>query len=164
MTVYPPDSSRTLFDAVATSDPTITVKVIIAILPEKCFIPKNDEVNAEVMVGQAPYDIPVRHTPIMQSAKESTDTAIRVTVAAPIVRIFAQSIVLRQPIESNRIPVRMRPTPLHIERIPTRETANASGASTDRARSLAKLITELPTAARKDMHINAIQKDGRESI
>ena len=52
--VYPPVISNTLFDAVATKEPTITVKVIRAILFEKFFIPKNDEVNAAVIVGQAP--------------------------------------------------------------------------------------------------------------
>lgn len=52
--VYPPVASSTLFAAVATKEPTITVKVISAILFEKCFIPKNDDVNAEVIVGQAP--------------------------------------------------------------------------------------------------------------
>ena len=52
--VYPPLNSNTLFEAVATNEPTITVKVISAILLEKCFIPKNDDVNAAVIVGQAP--------------------------------------------------------------------------------------------------------------
>ena len=52
--VYPPDTSKTLFDAVAIKEPTITVKVISAILDEKCFIPKKVEVQAAVMVGQAP--------------------------------------------------------------------------------------------------------------
>ena len=51
---YPPVASITLFDAVATNDPTITVNVIIAILLGKFFIPKNDEVNAAVIVGQEP--------------------------------------------------------------------------------------------------------------
>ena len=153
-----------MFDAVATNEPTITVKVISAILFEKCFMPKNDEVNAEVIVGQAPYDIPVRHTPIMQRGSAFIDTASNVTAAAQIVRIFAQIIVLRHPIISKTAPVRMRPRPLHTESIPTRETARVSGAFTDRARSFAKLITELPTAARKDIQMNAIQKDGLQSI
>lgn len=52
--VYPPVISKTLFDAVATNEPIITVKVINAILFEKCFIPKKDEVKAAVIVGQAP--------------------------------------------------------------------------------------------------------------
>ena len=52
--VYPPVISSTLFDAVAIKDPTITVNVIRAILLEKCFIPKKDEVNAAVIVGQEP--------------------------------------------------------------------------------------------------------------
>ena len=52
--VYPPVISRTLFDAVAIKEPTITVKVITAILSEKCFIPKKDEVKAAVIVGQEP--------------------------------------------------------------------------------------------------------------
>ena len=52
--VYPPVASRTLFDAVAIKEPIITVKVITAILLGKFFIPKNEEVNAAVIVGQAP--------------------------------------------------------------------------------------------------------------
>ena len=52
--VYPPVTSRILFDAVAMREPPITVKVINAIFVEKYFIPKMDEVNADVMVGQAP--------------------------------------------------------------------------------------------------------------
>ena len=53
-TVYPPVASSTLLAAVATKEPTITVKVIRAILLEKCFIPKKDDVKAEVIVGHAP--------------------------------------------------------------------------------------------------------------
>jgi hypothetical protein len=52
--LYPPVASRILFEAVAIKDPIITVNVIRAILLGKCFIPKNDEVNAAVMVGQDP--------------------------------------------------------------------------------------------------------------
>ena len=52
--VYPPVNSSTLFERVAIREPTITVKVISAILFEKFFIPKKDEVNAAVMVGQEP--------------------------------------------------------------------------------------------------------------
>ena len=52
--VYPPVASKTLLEAVATNEPTITVKVISAILLEKCFIPKNDDVNAAVIVGHEP--------------------------------------------------------------------------------------------------------------
>ena len=52
--VYWPVASSTLFDAVATKEPTITVKVIRAILFEKYFIPKNDDVNAAVIVGHEP--------------------------------------------------------------------------------------------------------------
>ena len=52
--VYPPVASRILFDAVAMKEPAITVKVIRAILVEKYFIPKKDEVKAAVIVGQAP--------------------------------------------------------------------------------------------------------------
>lgn len=52
--VYPPVISKILFEAVAINEPTMTVKVISAILVEKYFIPKNDEVNAAVIVGQAP--------------------------------------------------------------------------------------------------------------
>ena len=85
-------------------------------------------------------------------------------MAALMVSIFAQIMVLRRPIESKRAPVRIRPKPLHTESTPTSETANASGAFTDSARSLAKLITELPTAARNEIQIKASQKEGRESI
>ena len=52
--LYPPVASRTLFDAVAIKEPIITVKVIIATLFEKCFIPKNEEVNAVIIVGHEP--------------------------------------------------------------------------------------------------------------
>ena len=52
--VYPPVSSRILFDKVAMKEPIITVKVISAMLVEKYFIPKKEEVKAAVMVGQAP--------------------------------------------------------------------------------------------------------------
>ena len=51
---YPPVISNILFDAVAMREPPITVKVIRAMLVEKCFMPKKDEVKAAVMVGQAP--------------------------------------------------------------------------------------------------------------
>ena len=162
--VNPPVTSRILFDKVAMREPPITVKVINAIFVEKYFIPKKEEVKADVIVGHAPYDIPVRHKPIIQSGKEPKETASSVTVAAPIVSIFAQIMVLLRPIESKSAPVRIRPNPLHTESTPTRETANASGACTDSAKSFAKLITELPTAARKEIHIKANQKDGRTSI
>jgi len=52
--VYPPVASRTLFDTVAMREPPMTVKVMRAILVEKYFMPKKEEVNAAVMVGQAP--------------------------------------------------------------------------------------------------------------
>lgn len=52
--VYPPVISKILFDTVAMREPPMTVKVISAIFVEKYFIPKNDEVKAAVMVGQAP--------------------------------------------------------------------------------------------------------------
>ena len=51
---YPPVISKILFDAVAMKEPAITVKVISAILVEKYFIPKKEEVKAAVIVGQAP--------------------------------------------------------------------------------------------------------------
>ena len=101
---------------------------------------------------------------MIQRGKEPRVTASNVTLAAQMVNMFAHSIVLRRPIVSNRVPVRIRPKPLHMDRTPTRETANASGAFIDSARSLAKLITELPTAARNDMHKKANQKEYRESI
>ena len=43
-----------MFDTVAMREPPITVKVISAMLVEKYFMPKNEEVKAAVMVGQAP--------------------------------------------------------------------------------------------------------------
>jgi len=92
------------------------------------------------------------------------DAAISVTAAAQMVSALAHSMVLRLPITSNTAPVMIRPSPLHTERAPTSDTARASGAETDMARSLAKLITELPTAARKEMQMKAIQNDGRRSI
>lgn len=52
--VYPPVTSKILLDAVAMRELPMTVKVIMAMLLEKCFIPKKDEVKAAVMVGQAP--------------------------------------------------------------------------------------------------------------
>jgi len=52
--VYPPVASRTRFDTVAISEPAMTVKVMKAMLVGKYFIPKKDEVNAAVMVGQEP--------------------------------------------------------------------------------------------------------------
>ena len=52
--VYPPLASNTLFDAVAMNEATIALKVIIAILFEKCFIPKKDRVYAELIVEQVP--------------------------------------------------------------------------------------------------------------
>ena len=92
------------------------------------------------------------------------DTANKVTAAAQIVRILAHSMVLRRPIRSKSEPVRIRPKPLHTDNTPTRETASDSDVFTDNAKSLAKLITELPTAAKKEMQIKAIQKEGRQSI
>ena len=101
---------------------------------------------------------------MIQSTKELDITAINVTRAAQIVKILAHIIVLRQPMTSNNAPVIILPIPLQTESTPTKETAKVSGAFTESAISFAKLITELPTAARKDMHRNAIQKDGRQSI
>lgn len=145
-------------------EPAITVKVISAMLVEKYFMPKKEEVKAAVMVGQAPYDIPVRHKPAIQRGREPMDTAKSVTPAAQMVSTLAHNIVLRRPMESKRAPVRIRPNPLHTDNTPTRDTARASEALTDSAKSLAKLITELPTAAKKEIQINAIQKEGRQSI
>ena len=162
--VYPPVISKILFDTVAMREPPITVKVIIAMLVGRYFMPKKDEVNAAVMVGQAPYEIPVKHKPIMQSGREPMKTASKVTAEAKMVRILAHIMVLRRPMLSKSAPVRIRPKPLQTESTPTRETASDSGAFTERARSLAKLMTELPTAARKEMQIKAIQKEGRRSI
>ena len=51
---YPPVASKTLLDAVATKEPAMEVNVISAILFEKCFIPKNDDLNAAVIVGHEP--------------------------------------------------------------------------------------------------------------
>ena len=116
------------------------------------------------MVGQAPYDIPVMQSPAMQRGNDPTETASRVTPAAHIVITFAQIIVLRRTIASNTAPVIMRPIPLLTDSTPTRDTASDSDAFTEIARSFAKLITELPTAARKEMQTNAIQNDGLLSI
>ena len=52
--VYPPVISRILFETVAMSEPPITVNVINAMFVEKYFIPKKDEVKADVIVGHAP--------------------------------------------------------------------------------------------------------------
>ena len=70
VTVYPPVISRILFETVAIREPPITVNVISAIFVEKYFIPKKDEVNADVIVGHAPYDIPVKQRPIMHRGNE----------------------------------------------------------------------------------------------
>ena len=108
--------------------------------------------------------MPVRQSPAMQRGSEPTDTESKVMPAAQSVRTLASSIVLRRPITSNTAPVRIRPIPLQTESTPTSDTASDSAASTESARSFAKLITELPTAARKEMQINAIQNDGLASI
>ena len=108
--------------------------------------------------------MPVRHRPAMQRGRDPMETAKRVTAAAQMVRALDHSMVLRRPMASKSAPVRMRPMPLHTDSKPTRETASDSGALTERARSLAKLMTELPTAARKEMLTKAIQKEGRQSI
>ena len=91
--LYPPVISKTLLERVAIKEPTITVNVIIAILFEKYFMPNNVDVHAAVIVGQAPYDMPVRHKPAMHHTSEPTDTAISVTPAAQMVRIFAPIMV-----------------------------------------------------------------------
>ena len=161
---YVPVSSNTLFDAVAIKEPIITVKVIIAMLFEKCFMPKYEEVNAAVIVGHEPYDIPVRHNPTMHTGSEPMVTASKVIPAAQMVKIFAHIIVFLGPNLSKTIPVSILPRPLHMERTPTKETARLSGAFTESARSFAKLITELPTAARKDMQIKASQNEREQSI
>ena len=101
---------------------------------------------------------------MIHNGKELMNVAKRVTDAAQIVRTFAQSMVFLRPIASKTAPVIMRPIPLHTDSTPTKETANVSEALTDNARSFAKLITELPTAAKKEMHRNAIQNDGLFSI
>ena len=54
VTLYPLVISKILFDTVAIREPPMTVNVMKAILVEKCFIPKKDEVNAAVMVGHEP--------------------------------------------------------------------------------------------------------------
>ena len=52
--LYPPVTSKILLDTVAISEPPITVKVMRAMLLEKYFMPKKEDVNAAVIVGQAP--------------------------------------------------------------------------------------------------------------
>ena len=108
--------------------------------------------------------MPVRHRPAIQRGKEPIDTASKVTVAAQMVITLAQIIVLRRPMRSKMAPVRIRPRPLQTDKTPTRETARDSGAFTERAKSLAKLMTELPTAARKEIQIKAIQNESLASI
>mgnify|MGYP002508518557 CR=1 FL=1 len=87
--------------------------------------------------------MPVRHRPAMHSGREPMDTASSVMAAAKMGKILAQSMVLRRPMASKRVPVRILPRPSQTDSTPTRETANASGAFTERAKSLAKLMTEL---------------------
>ena len=91
-------------------------------------------------------------------------TAKSVMPAAQMVSTLANNMVLRRPMRSKIIPIRIRPKPLQIDKTPTKVTARDSAAFTDKARSFAKLITELPTAARKDRQVNAIQKEARRSI
>lgn len=64
--------SSTLLDTVAMSEPAMTVKVMRAMLVEKYFMPKNEDVKAAVMVGHAPQDMPVRHSPVMHKSKNKT--------------------------------------------------------------------------------------------
>ena len=56
--------------------------------------------NADATVGDVPYDIPVRQSPTIHRGSEPMLTEISVTAAATIVRIFAQIMVKRLPIES----------------------------------------------------------------
>ena len=63
-----------------------------------------------------------------------------------MVRIFAAIIVNLLPIESNTAPVIILPRPLHTDSTPTNVVAKAAFAPTESAKSLAKLITEFPTA------------------
>ena len=52
--VYPPVASKTLLDTAATRDPAMLVKVMSAMLVEKYFMPKKEDVYAAVIVGQEP--------------------------------------------------------------------------------------------------------------
>ena len=95
---------------------------------------------------------------MMQRGRELTLTAMSVTPAEAMVSTLAEIIVKRLPIESNTAPQIILPRPLQTDKTPTKDTARDSGAFTERARSFAKLITELPTAARKEMQIKAIEE------
>lgn len=50
------------------------------------------------------------------------NTASKVTPDAQMVSILALSMVLRRPMTSNSVPVRIRPKPLQTDKTPTRET------------------------------------------
>ena len=100
----------------------------------------------------------------MHMGSDPQDTASRVTPAAAMVSTLVTIMVNRRPLTSNSAPVKMRPKPLQTLRTPTIVVANASPAPTDRERSLAKLITLLPTAPSNPRQANAIQKLTRCSI
>ena len=100
----------------------------------------------------------------MQSGKELTDTATNVIPVAAIVRILAAIIVNLLPIASKSAPVMMRPSPLQTARTPTSVVARAASAPTESARSLAKLMTELPAAVKQTSAKNARQKVKRRTI
>ena len=91
-------------------------------------------------------------------------TAKRVTPAAKIVRTPAEIIVNLRPRLSKTAPVIILPSPLHTARTPTSVVARLACAPTERARSRAKLITELPTAVKHTSAKNARQNVKRRTI
>ena len=104
--------------------------------------------KAELMVGAHPYDIPVRHRPRMPVINVLVKTEISRSVGADIVTMFAKSMAFFLPARSNITPQIILPRPLNTDNTPTRVMARVSAAPIFTARSLAKLITVLPVAAR----------------
>ena len=71
VTLDPPVSSRTLLDTVAIKEPPMTVKVIKAILVEKYFMPKKEEVKAEEAVQTTIFrDDEIEKVEVVKKKKE----------------------------------------------------------------------------------------------
>lgn len=85
----------------------------------------------------------------MQKERDDICTASKVTVAAVMVRMAEVIMVIFLPAASKSAPVKTRPKPLQTASTPTMVVARAVVAPTESAKSRAKLITELPTAARQ---------------
>ena len=81
-----------------------------------------------------------------------------------MVIIFANIIVRRRPAVSNITPHIILPSPLQMDNMPTRDVAKLSAAPINIARSLAKLITVLPTAASEIVYRKNFQKVNMPSI